>query len=721
MKHVPVALRWLLPVYILLALLYNYAVPIWESPDEWNHFGMAHFINVRGELPVQIVGQPRPYGYGQEGSQPPLYYAIAAALIAPFNRSDYDEREANPHAIIGDPGGMGNKNFMLHDAVYPPPLRGTQLAARFVRLFSTLLGAVTITAVYFSARIIAPDKAWVPLLAAGLTAFNPQFIFISASVNNDNLVTALNSVVIWQILVMLRDGFNTRRSALIAVLIALATLSKLSGLVLMPIVALAGLWLAWRRQDWRGLFTLGALVVGVWAVVAGWWYARNLVLYNELFGTQRMLDIFGRRPPPSWQKMLTEELEGLRISYWGLFGWFNVFTVRPFYWIMDLVALLGTGGVLLHLWRNRRQAEKLFRALLLVLFLAIGAASLISWTMQTSASQGRLLFPFITAGSTLLALGLSSLRIPAPAIVAPLGLFALAVPFVTIMPEYAPPGPVDSLPDSATPLYARFDDIELLGYETPQQRYGPDDIIPVTLYWQPVEQSDLDYSMFIRVLDPTDTIITSVPSYPGYGSLRTSTWEPGHIYPDYYPVRIPDDAIGHWPLRLHVGWWKFPEGFSLDPVDTDGQALSSVIFEGGAFAASDDAQETVTQMIDPVDFGGSIRLLGYTLEDNHLRLLWETIGAMQEDFTVLIIALEEDYQVGGNNKILAQGDAQPPLPTRYWREGERFISDHILNLPETLQAGTYPVYVGWYSTLYPARLETNCPDNACLLTIIEQP
>src|SRR5690606_17175856 len=200
--------------------------PIWESPDEWNHFGMAQFINMTGQLPVQIVGQPRPYGYGQEGSQPPLYYAIAAVLIAPFDRSDYDERTANPHAIIGDPGEIGNKNFMLHDQIYPPRLSGTELAARVVRLFSTLLGAVTVAAVYFSARVLVPDRASVALLAAGLTAFNPQFVFITASVNNDNLVTALNSLAIWQMLVMLRDGFDTRRSLIIGLLVALASLSK---------------------------------------------------------------------------------------------------------------------------------------------------------------------------------------------------------------------------------------------------------------------------------------------------------------------------------------------------------------------------------------------------------------------------------------------------------------------------------------------------------------
>ena len=36
------------------------------------------------------------------------------------------------------------------------------------------------------------------LPAAALVAFNPQFLFNSASVNNDNLITLLASLIIWQ-------------------------------------------------------------------------------------------------------------------------------------------------------------------------------------------------------------------------------------------------------------------------------------------------------------------------------------------------------------------------------------------------------------------------------------------------------------------------------------------------------------------------------------------
>ena len=50
-----------------------------------------------------------------------------------------------------------------------------------------------------------------------------------------------------------------------------------------------------------GSATLGefGVVLGIALLVAGWWYARNVVLYGEPLGVSTMLDIFGRRTGPA--------------------------------------------------------------------------------------------------------------------------------------------------------------------------------------------------------------------------------------------------------------------------------------------------------------------------------------------------------------------------------------------------------------------------------------
>ncbi|NDJ60812.1 MAG: hypothetical protein GYB67_06785 [Chloroflexi bacterium] len=534
---------------------------------------MVDHIAATGELPVQVPGVITPYR--QEGSQPPLYYLISAVLIAPIDRSDLDAlRQPNPHAKAGIPGALDNKNLVLH-ATPHPPIERTALAVYLLRGFSILLGCVTIVAVYGAARQLGPPS--LALLAAGLTAFNPMFIFIAASVNNDNLVTALNSLIIWQMLLMLRDGFTTRRSILIAVLIALATLSKLSGLVLVPVVALAALWIARRDRSLRGLIILGVLMAGIWALGAGGWYLRNLTLYGELFGTATMVAVAGPRLEPFGLATLLSEFEGFRIAYWGLFGAVNLMTVEIFYRIMDALTLLALIGLLVYVWRQRADQAQVVRVGLLGLTLLIGFASVIAWTAQTYASQGRLLFPFVAATSPLLALGVLQLS-PARQMVArvgvgSLGAFSLIVPFATIAPPYAPPPPRALLPETANPVYARFGDVALIGYTIPERRYEPGAMVPVTVYWQVIERSERDLSLYLHAISGGADEIGKIDSFPGGGRLRTSTWTPGAIYADHYAIPLDSDATGRSRLRVQVGWWHFPTEALIPAVDAQGGPL----------------------------------------------------------------------------------------------------------------------------------------------------
>ena len=85
-------------------------------------------------------------------------------------------------------------------------------------------------------------------------------------------------------------------------------------------------------------------MLACWLLIAGWWYLRNLTLYGELLGTATMLDNFGRRHATPWQ-LFTEEFQGLRISYWAIFGAFSILAHDLFYHAMDLLTLLGVGGL----------------------------------------------------------------------------------------------------------------------------------------------------------------------------------------------------------------------------------------------------------------------------------------------------------------------------------------------------------------------------------------
>lgn len=568
--------HWLLPLlFFLVGLAYLYAAPNFEASDTAQHVGMIKFIAETGALPVQSGDHKELYG--QEASQPPLYYLIMAAVWNAFDTADFEARYLpSPFTVIGDTSGRGNRNLLIYKQPYPPDLHGSALALYAIRALTLGMGALTAWAVYQSARVVMPDEPGIAVLAASLTAFNPQFLFISASASNDALVNMLAALIAWRMLIMLRDGFEARRDLALALLIALASLTKLSGLVLGGAVALAAIWLLIRRRDRRGFLRLAGMILIAFLLIAGCWYARNLTLYGEPFGTSAMLDFFGRRST-TFERLLREEFHGLRVSYWAVFGAFNTVAHNLFYQVMDALALLGAGGLLLFAARNRRSANTMTALAFLALLLALGAGSLIAWSLQTWASTGRLLFPYITSASLLLALGIHALRIPKLLIVLPMLAFSLLAPFLYIMPNYDHPPAVDRLPQSAAPADARWGDLRLTAYEIPPaQIWSAGDAIPVTLYWRVHEQSPLAYALVLSLVDEDDNVITEFETWPGWGTMP-HPWMTLHTdYRDDYIMQVPANAAPTGKLSLEIRWYVFPDGPDLAAVTDSGEEMKSL-------------------------------------------------------------------------------------------------------------------------------------------------
>jgi len=708
--------------FVLLSLLYAWVTPPLEASDEYWHVGMVDYVHQQRDLAVQDPDQPETL-WRQQGSQPPLYYLVAALLTAPIPRDDVAAaRVVNPHARLGEPDSVGNKNRIVPADV--PITHPAHASVLILRGFGILLGIISLSATYTAARLLMPEQPGAALLAAGLLAFNPMFLFISASVNNDNLVTALSSVAIVLALGMLRRGFDTRRSLLIALVVALATLSKLSGLVLVPTIAGLALWIAWRDRDWRGLVILGVLMAVAWLVLAGWWYLRNLTLYGELFGTGMMVQIAGARLEPFTLATALAEFEGFRWSYWGVFGGFNIIIPQTiFYALMDGLTVLAGLGLLIGMarlvrWRGQAAArDQLAGVLFLLAVLGVGLIAFLQWTAQTYASQGRLLFPYNAAILSLMAYGLWTLAGRLRALwavpVAGLGVVALLIPFGVIAPHYAVPVPIAGLPSEVTPIYARFGSVALVGYQVEQRRYLPGERVPVTLYWQVEAPSTADDSLFLTLLDPAGEAIGTIDSYPGAGKLRSSRWDAGTLYADRYAVPIAGDASGHFALRLHVGWWQTETGRNIPAVDEAGEPIGAVLLDVGALGAGEASASAEGFTLVSVDFGGVIGLRGYQRDGDQVALYWQALAKPDDSYTVFVQGIEE-------GEVIVQGDAPPVFPTRYWRPGETFITTHTLTTRRT-PGGALPLFVGWYHPSDFRRLSVDAPDNAYPIMVLPGP
>ena len=87
---------------------------------------------------------------------------------------------------------------------------------------------ITIIATAATARQLFPDRPSVALLAAALIAFNPQFIYLSASVNNDSALIALAGCSLY-LLARLWRGDRSRRLVLVlGAVVGLAVMASLA-------------------------------------------------------------------------------------------------------------------------------------------------------------------------------------------------------------------------------------------------------------------------------------------------------------------------------------------------------------------------------------------------------------------------------------------------------------------------------------------------------------
>ncbi len=698
----------LVALFVVLSLAYNVALPVYEAPDERDHISYAAWLADGRGLP-HLVADRDVVG---EIWQPPLFYALTALALAPFDRAEL----ATIAPLSGDWQAGLSQAAHYHSADEAFPFRGAALAIHTARLVSTLLSLVTVAATYAIARLIAPALA---LPAAALLALNPQFIFLSAAINNDNLVIALCSVALWILVRLIVAPYDGREPlawyALLGIVWGLAALAKLTGLTLGLPIGLSLLYLAWRRRSWRPLLLGGLLSGGTMLLVCGWWFGRNWQLYGDPLAWNEMLAVTAGLVRPellSWPETL-RYAGFLRQSYWGVFG-YGVRAPDGFYTLVMMIMLLAAAGWGVWLARRPRpwRVSGGFALLLLAVWSLTVFVFLLRWMRQIdTTNQGRLLFPAIAALSVLAAVGLAAFdgrrRWATTAAVVALGCWAAAMPLLVIAPAYAAP-PAAGPEAVVNPLDIRFGEtIRLLGYDLPATA-APGQPMTATLYWQADAPPDESYVLALRLLDPTGRPVSAIDTLPAAGRYSTLVWEPGRPFRDSYvlPPVAGDATPGLGTLLIVV----YPRGLpdAPLPVTAGGQAAGHEVRLGAIKIVP--AAPVVLQppRATGVTFGDRFRLLGHDApaagqpgQTLPLTLAWQALSPDGRDYTAFV------HLVDSAGELVAQSDGPPQggaYPTSIWAAGEQVADARALPLPADLPPGEYALLVGLYDPASEARL-----------------
>lgn len=713
--------RWVMTIAALafaLFSLYSVATPLFEASDELWHYPFVQRLATGGGLPIQRPGQTDADApWRQEGSQPPLYYALSALISAPFDHSNWrDLRRLNPHADMGVPTRDGNNNAILQTADAAFPWTRAALAVRAARLASIVLSTATVVLAWLAAgevfREASPRRR---LLVMIFVACVPMFAYISGAINNDNAAVTFSAAGLWWALRLIRLRSWSARDGLVAgILTGLAALSKVSGLGLAGLFAVAAALSAWpdhgplgdrARGFLRGLprlLVFGISLAAAAAAIAGWWYVRNVMLYgNDLLGWEAFLDAVGRRSPPASLSQLWSEREGFFWAFWGVFGTLNVIFDPWVYDALLIVAIAAAAGILVGLIRRGRGADPVTtrQALAAALFGALVFAGLLRWSTLTPASQGRLMFPCIAALGMAWVYGLGRLHRALPGIATgALAALAIVTPWTTLIPAYAKPAPVwaERLPVPVGALYDHA--IELVEAQgAPAARAG--DEITLRLNWRVVAPPPINYSVFVHLVDEDGVIIAQRDMFPGQGSLATAELPAGVMWSDRYTLRIIDreraPRAAHWLVGLYDHATGVRATLSGAPGANNGAPFGDVAV----------LPRQTTQPLLRYDNG--MRLDSWSIEPasprlgaaTRLTLNWTADAAIAGDYVVSVQVLDDQ-----DGKIAQSDQAPASRPTSGWPAGEMRQDVRELALRADAPPGAYRIMLVVYRPGTFARL-----------------
>lgn len=278
------------------AAIWAVVVPPFQVPDEVTHFAYAQYLAETGKAPPQGTGTV----YSDQEAAAQNYLLLLTVIghvqqrgvFTPAEEQSFRKQVAQASTLSPLSGGGAT------NATNQPPLYYALAAIPYwlspshsllgrlatMRLLSALLAAITVLAIFLFIRELLPGTPWAWVVGALAVAFQPQFNFIAAGVNGDNLLYTASALTLLTLVRTYKRGLTVRRGALIGGAVAIGLLSKLTYWGLTPGIALAVLLIAWRARISLGIpRTIKALAVtaAVALVPAALYGVLNVTVWNR--------------------------------------------------------------------------------------------------------------------------------------------------------------------------------------------------------------------------------------------------------------------------------------------------------------------------------------------------------------------------------------------------------------------------------------------------------
>jgi hypothetical protein len=520
-------------------------------------------------------------------------------------------------------------------------------------------------------------------------------LYISSSVNNDNLSNLLANSLVFVLAQLLlgKKPPNGKTYILIGLLTGAGLLSKLNIGLLIPIVALTLLVLSIRQRNWR-IFLLGSMISGGLTIaIAGWWYWRNLQLFGDVTGLSRFLEIVGKRPESATLAQLWTEAEGFFRTFWGLFGSITIPMPDNLYFAFNLlggISFIAGLAVAIRLLLERK--EQHLGIALLFLWPLLVFLALIQWTSTTPASQGRLMYGAISTISLWMAAGFywfpAKIRVwIIGTVVFSMALVTLIQPIATIMPAYA----INSaFANNETIAEFRYGDeaISLLAVHLPNEPVATGDYVELEADFILSDATTRNWSLFVHLVSPESIILAQRDVYPARGLMATSDYAEGFAWQNPIAIQLRSTTYAPTTAEIRLGFYDAQTGERMKL--GDGSDMYTL------------GQVEIAPLDFSINFGDKLELIGYGIstlaaspnESIEVTLQWRGLAKMSEDYVVFANIIDPESLTK-----YASSNAQPAewrRPTSTWTVGEIISDRHILTIAPDAVVGVYELEIGLY-------------------------
>lgn len=552
----------ILAMHVALGLGFGLATPIFEAPDEENHYLFVRYLQIHRALPIQTLDPSGPRGH-----HPPLYHLLAALASAWVEVEGGAERVAmtvNPHVTFryGDPDIRNKALYVHHTPEERWPYRGQALAVHVMRLVSVAFSAIAVWCIYHAALELRPGDETFALFSAALLGFNAMVLFMSGVVQNSTAALASGIAILYALSRAVRRGLTVKRWLVVGMVFAISLLLQISALTLAAPIGLTLLAEAWRARSLRPLAVGAAAVTLPVTAITGWWFARNQLLYGDWTANSTIAALWTYGP-------IMPLTQALFLVGTGLVGRFGQGLMVDFPgWVYAvvgvcaLVALAGGGKVAWRFvsaqsgaggWAARLDALTTPDVFLWVLhfttIIAVAVALIIYMYGYIHGLHGRYAFTLFPSCLLILAGGwLAWFPRQRSRMAVLTGLAALLLPvyglFGLLIPTYAPPrAPSPAELRQAQPLDAAIGGVaRVLGHQSFPSRVKAGEVLEITVYWQPLARTDRPYTVFVHLVHPEVGSLAQVDLFPGAGNWATTVWDVDRAFVDVYRLQLPQTA-----------------------------------------------------------------------------------------------------------------------------------------------------------------------------------